>query len=664
MPFGSWMVENLVRINVVGLQNLERMSGAASAADVRFARLTGQISSQEAAWLRYRRQVDAARESQQAMLTTAAFGTFVVLGAALAYAVKGASDLQTAITGVQIATNQLNPAAGDAYARLAIKVSSQTAQDAVTIAQELATAATSGLNDPRKLKEGFPRIAKAADVLWMSPKHTDPIESVRIMSQLAHLFGVYEGAPLQHMLDRAVEMQFVQPEAIQQLVTQGRLFLPSAMSAGVSEQDIWKQAMTMGQTGFLRSRGGSGLANIIEALAGATAITGHLSKAQRKAMGQLGLEGPNGLLDSRFHDAKGDLLLQKVVDHLEAVRQNTAPTTFLAEVTNAFQKQGGRYMSDILIPRIYQKAQQNWESMNKMGGVDKMWGQYTHNFRYQWNVFTTNLENLFRVVALPMLPGLTSFIGAFGAALGWLVSVLADHPTVAGTLGYLTLGLVTFLGVVSAVGGITQALRFPNAFLLTIGPIRALVGAISALQIGESAAGETYTVAQALRALAGAGAAFMASPLGMLISAAGVMLGTTSFDPVGEKQRWAQILNWSGGPKSGYSKYLKQHGITTSSQYYESQSGAHHIENPQQFWDQRHPWKGFGPSGKSSSTVSVTVPKIEITIHDATDPAKVAMVVKSVLTDLFSNPRSAMGTSAFNTRTTANLPVALSVPPA
>ncbi len=194
----------------------------------------------------------------------------------------GAAQLERALTSVGIATNSNSQAARQRYAALAFRTSGITAQDVNTIAGEMAMAATSGLNDPAKLNDAFTRIAKAADVLWMSPKHINPIQSVQQMSTLAHLFGVYSGAPLQHMIDRSAQMMFVQPEALSKLVTQGTAFIGSAHAAGVSEEDIFKQAMTMGQTGFLSGRGGSGIARVIEYLSGAATMTGHLSKLQHK----------------------------------------------------------------------------------------------------------------------------------------------------------------------------------------------------------------------------------------------------------------------------------------------------------------------------------------------------------------------------------------------
>ena len=73
--------------------------------------------------------------------------------------------------------------------RLVISTSNVTAQSAVTIAGELAAAASSGLNNPARLRAAFPQLARAADVMWLGPKHLDPTESVTQLAKLSHLFG-------------------------------------------------------------------------------------------------------------------------------------------------------------------------------------------------------------------------------------------------------------------------------------------------------------------------------------------------------------------------------------------------------------------------------------------------------------------------------------------
>ncbi|HEY1680967.1 MAG TPA: hypothetical protein VGF98_04975 [Candidatus Tumulicola sp.] len=365
-------------------------------------------------------------------LGTAFSGSAFTLGVAItAYGVRGAAEMQRSLTGVGIALHSSSQASMNRYAKLAFRTSGITAQDVGTIASEMAMAATSGLNDPKKLESAFTRIAKAADVLWMSPKHIDPVEAVKDMSQLAHMFGVYSGAPLQHMIDRSAQMMFVQPEALSALVTQGRMFISTGLGHGVSEDDLFKQAMTMGQTGFLRGRGGAGLANVIEYLSGAASVTGHLSKAQHRAMHTLGLTDNNGMLKKAFLGPHGEQLLGKIEDHLESIRSKFGMSDFGNLLINAFLKQGGRYEETALLPAVYKKSQENFQRMNEIGGVDKMWDQYRHNFLYEWGIFTTNLQNVAKAAFWPTLDNDAKIVEKLGSDLGDLVSYLAEHPDAA-----------------------------------------------------------------------------------------------------------------------------------------------------------------------------------------------------------------------------------------
>jgi hypothetical protein len=128
MPLGSWVVENIVNVNIRGLAGMTKLAGAASAADVQFARLTGNITAQEAAFSRYNKRVNEARNAQMDFITGGAAVGFMAIGGALAYAAKNAGDLQTALTGVQIATKQLSPRAFQSYSALALHTSGITAQ--------------------------------------------------------------------------------------------------------------------------------------------------------------------------------------------------------------------------------------------------------------------------------------------------------------------------------------------------------------------------------------------------------------------------------------------------------------------------------------------------------------------------------------------------------
>lgn len=431
--YESWSVGVFIRATSNAARMFTETGNAASRANTVIGTHNSLLRTTAQRQAALRNQI--ALTNQIAGVASMAFkGLAVASGAAIFTGVKGAAELQSAMTNVAIATHTATDKMGAFYA-MAFRMSGMTAQSVSTIAQEMATAASSGLGNPRQLMAAFPAMAKAADVLWLSPKHLDPVDSIRQMATLSHLFGMYSGPGYQHMLDRAVQMMYVQPESLQALLTQGRQFIGPALARGVTEDDIFKMAMTMGQTGFLRSRGGSEIARVIEYLSGAATITGHLSRAQHAAMEKLGLTDARGVLDKQYEDSRGDLLLGKVVDHLEQIRKNFSPMEFGNLLSNAFLAQGGRFMATILLPSVFAQSQKNWRQMNLVGNVQSMWRTYTGNFIYQWNVFATNFQNLMKTIFMPLLPRMTKMLRDWGASLANAVAYLSQHPKVAGMIG-------------------------------------------------------------------------------------------------------------------------------------------------------------------------------------------------------------------------------------
>lgn len=484
---GDWVIGVMLRFQTNGVATMSRLAASTNAANDGLAYQNKLIDRNELAMRQYNRRIDEHRMGWINLGTAAAGALALAGGAAMVYGIKGAADVQRELTSTAIALRMKH---AQPLVPMAYQVSGMTAQDATTIAREMAMAATSGLNNPQYFRQAFTRIAKAADVLWMSPKHINPVEAVKEMSTLAHLFGTYQGPAFQHMLDRATQLMYVQPEALSKLISQGRMFIPAALARGVSEDDVFQQAMIAGQTGFLKGRGGAGIARVVEYLGGAATITGHLSRIQHAAMAELGLTNRRGLLKHEFEDKKGDLLLGKAIDHLEAIRRNFTPVAYGNLLTNAFLAQGGRYLEAILRPNVYEKAKQNWSVLNHLGTVDTLWHRYTNNFIYQYNNFATNFANLFKSVFGPMLPELQTLFMDMAKALGKAVNWLTAHPNVARHIGEIItaltgvaalrvgagaiIGMSQFLGLAKSIGETTPLLvragiLVDNFFLLGMG---------------------------------------------------------------------------------------------------------------------------------------------------------------------------------------------------
>ena len=629
MAIGSWVVSAVIRFSSNGVATMRGLA-------VEAGRMNTVIDGQTSKIQRATQALEGHRLKLMQVGATAS-GTFAVAGAAFsAYGIMGAAQLERALTSVGLATHASSPQAMQRYAALAFKTSGITAQDVNIIAGEMAMAATSGLNDPAKLTDAFTRIAKAADVLWMSPKHINPVDAVKQMSTLAHLFGVYSGAPLQHMLDRSAEMMFVQPDNLQKLVTQGRVFIGSARAAGVSEEDIFKQAMTMGQTGFLSGRGGSGIARVIEYLSGAATMTGHLSKLQHSALYDLGLttaKGPAGVLRTQFTD-HGNLLLGKVVEHLEAIRSRFTPVGFVGELQRAFLAQGGRYMATELTPSVYAKGQQNWGMMNAIGTIDGMWKKYSHNFIYQWGVFWTNLENIPKATFFPLLPDLTNRFESWAGHLSKTVQYLAANPDAAKRWGE---GVLAFTGVMGGAWVVFMATMARSAIQMPIAMFR-LEAALDKL---------TATIATD-----------------------GTIIGSSGTAAAGGLGALASKLKWFVGA-------LAEFGLVAGigyNIYKDLKAGrpkGYHTTPDSVPRSDLVPFGWLFPGGgkpiphalRQKTSERVSGGASVVNHFGGANLVFPNVKSKDDVIDLFNNPRSALFTSAPGTRTHANIPFSTTVPP-
>ncbi len=441
---GSWVIGIALRWANNGVQTLLATEGATLRAD--------------RALSRYQRRIAEVQAAQLKAGTMVAGGMFAVGAAVIALGIRQAAQFQLAMTSVGAATGATAKELEKLQA-IALHTAGVTAQSPVTIAREMATAATSGLNTISRLTYAFPQMARAADAMWLSPKHIDPNEAARQMSQLSHLFGAYSGKPLHEMIDQATRLMFTQPENLQAAVTQGRIFIGPALRYGVSMDDIFSQLMTMGQTGWLRGRGGSGLARYMEYLMGAPEMTAHLSKARRSAMEDLGVFDSSGRNRFIRRDGTLDLLgsiryFAGVGDRMTAQHQQARFTT---DLMNAFLAQGGRYIATITLPKIMSQVQQNRTAAARLAppgqAVEVLWKKYMSTTAASWSKFVTNLQYVSDTIFLPVLPQVTTVFNDLAVGLSNVGDFLGAHRTLARDIGDVAIAMTALAGVRFALGG-------------------------------------------------------------------------------------------------------------------------------------------------------------------------------------------------------------------
>ena len=426
---GDVLVGILLSFKSNGVYTMERLNAATKSANLTLARQQGLIDADTAAMDRHALAVGRVADRYRMMRGMVA-GAIAVAGAAfIVDSVKNAAQLQLAMTSVNIATGA-SISQMDQMRRLVLQTSGVTAQSATTIAQELAASASSGLNRVDRLMSAFPQIARAADVLMFSPKHLDPTQSATQLSQLSHLFGAYSGAPLHNMIDAAVRMMYVQPEALNKLIAQGKQFIPVALGLGVPQQDIFTEATSMGQTGFLQGRGGAGIARFIEYMAGAPMLTAHLSAARRAGMKDLGIFDAQGR--NRFIDSSGQFHLEAALKFLEERRQTMKPDRFMADAMSAFLAQAGRWLFAMTNPTAWAQRIQNIQAYRRIAppgqAVDTMWTAYTKTLGFAWKQFATNFQNVGIAIFTPVLPMLTDLFTNLASSLKVISDWFSNHP--------------------------------------------------------------------------------------------------------------------------------------------------------------------------------------------------------------------------------------------
>jgi len=455
--FGAWIVESVIRFSSNGVRTMEGITLATDRANISLARQLGYIRADEAAMLRYGMATEKAAASHAKLITAIAGGVAIAGGAALWEGLKQAGELQRSMTAVNIATMNKAPAN---MQRLVMRVSGMTAQDATTIANELATVAQTGINDPTRLKAMFPQFAMAADVGFLGPKHMDPTKTVEQLAKFSHMFGIYSGPKFTKMIDDAMKVIQMQPDGIEPMLRQGKLFVGQSMKAGVPMEQIFQQLMLMGQTGFLQGRGGSGIGNFIARMEGAATMTGHLSKAEFLAMKELGMWDPTG--HNKFIKGSGpneEFNVNKALAYLTERSKTMDASKFVTDLRNAFTTSGGNYLAVITRQQVAAQQAQNLHNFNAMPTVSEQWRKYMENFLSQTSRAATNFKNLVIDVFTPVLPQWTGFMKSLANTLGNVGDVLTAHPDMAKSIAQTLTAMTGFATAIFAVGAGGQVLR-------------------------------------------------------------------------------------------------------------------------------------------------------------------------------------------------------------
>lgn len=684
---GGWVVGVFLRFQSNGAATMTRLASTTSAANTQLARQTGQIDKNAFAMANYKRKIEEVKLAQQRLGTAGAGIAFAIGAAAMVYGVNQAAKLERAMTGVQIATG----ATADQYTRLkglVMSVSGYTAQSAVTIANEMAAAAQVAFHDPKQLQSLFPMMAKYADVRYMSPTHDDPVQSIERMSQIAHFFGAYTPEKMGPLLDDTARLQYTTRATLQQIVTQGKYFIPIATQMGVSRDTIFQYLAIMGQLGALSGRGGTSVKNLI---LGAESVTptAHMSQAKFDALNDLKLRDKGGTFKYLTKDGNLDLVslvdwLRGMQDVFKASNPRTAKGRLQTDVGAIWGQAAAPLIAALVAASTKEQMNRNKTAFTKIPGVQGQWTLYSKDLFYQWNAFITNIANLATVIATPFLPGLTKFFGDMATTIGGWVSFLANHQDVAKTIGSVIAGLTALAGLRFAIGtaqlliaaatalgvlapaapGIGLAARglmlLDGVFLAGMGGrvvaiatkfgvLSAATNAMATVMGGSAVAGITGAFAAVQGALLGF-AAFMVSPAILALLATLGLVAVTAKSAGNASEGNVGLFGHS--PKFWLDEANKGFNVPREVRAILEKSGYHlpGAKGPVS----GHPNAQHGKAGASGGhttigTVHITLPNVKT--------AKDAHEIAAALSD----PRSMMGTSPATARTHPSIPMVLSV---
>jgi hypothetical protein len=253
---------------------------------------------------------------------------------------------------------------------------------------------------------------------------------VSVGVQFAHYFQAYSEqskVKLSTMLDKLNALMFTQPEDINKLLTQGKYFIPLATRLGMPVDQIMGFLASMGQTGFLRGKGGTGIQNTLLGAINVATMTSHLQGARLSALQDLGLIGPDKQ-SRKFLDASGNIDPQLLFGMLTAAGKNMESTRFIGDISNAFGKSATQFLSVFTGPAVQQQLTFIQQAMQRMGTVEKMFSDFFKDLIPQAQRFATNVFNILTNIARPVLPYLTKAFTGMANALGALGDWFAAHP--------------------------------------------------------------------------------------------------------------------------------------------------------------------------------------------------------------------------------------------
>jgi len=488
MPIGGWVVEAAIKFGGNGVQYMERLGVAANTARVREAELRGEITAQEAAWLRLQGRIENTNRQRLAMFSTISAGAAVGGAAILGFSVTQAANMERAMLNLQIATHASRRTM-DEFKESVYQTAFATAQSAPDIAAIYgAIASTSGLPASALTPRFLSTVTKFGEIVQMKSAGTQheytALEASTQLIELAHQYRAYTPQAIGTFAEMLHKATYFMPGGLSQFLTQSKYFTPLlALSAG--NTDAMQQSVLLGillqQTGLGRGRGGTGVAAFERQIIQGLAMTSHAQSGRREALLRMGLIDSHGntpfvrtnAQNQTYFDVIGALRqVQKYAD-AQTRGMTGAARSHEEEIVlrNAFSALG---IQGSLVGLVAAGGgnQQMLNVLRRMQNIPSIAGDQSMRLKTFWGALQRDMRGISSLAAAlggPALSELEPKLHAFGNALYRATLDLERHPKKAGGI-FNAVAIGTTIAAVGAGARIAvPALKFIGGGLLDIG---------------------------------------------------------------------------------------------------------------------------------------------------------------------------------------------------
>jgi len=489
------VVEAAIRFGGNGISYMERLGVATKATAIREAELRGQITAQEAAYLRLQNRITGVEKARLAAFSAVSGGVALAGAGVLAYSVTQAANMERAMLNLQIATHSSRKTM-DAFRDSVYQTAFATAQSAPDIAAIYgAIASTSGLPASSLTPRFLSTVTKFGEIVQMKSAGTQheytALEAATQLIELAHQYRAYTPQQIGTFAEMLHKATYFMPGGMSQFLTQSKYFTPLlALSAG--NVDAMRQSVLLGillqQTGLGRGRGGTGVAAFERQIIQGLAMTSHAQSGRREALLKMGLIDEHGntpfvrtnAQNQTYFDVIGALRqVQKYAESqtqgLTGTARSHAEEIFLRNAFSALGIQGS-------LVGLVAAGGGNQQMMNVLKRMEKI-PSIAQDQAMRLNTFWGALQrdsrgigSLGAALAGPEIKNLTPVLQRFGNALYHATMNLERHPA---TASGIFRGIEIGTGIAAIGAGakiIVPALKFIGGGLLDIGKFAVSTG--------------------------------------------------------------------------------------------------------------------------------------------------------------------------------------------